>query len=69
MEVPYPHYRVVCYTDNTNGITVSVIQSRLMSTQCLDTTTTRYSVYTDRANIIMADKLLQTYKNSKWLWC
>ena len=33
MEVPYPDHRAVCYTHNTNGITVSIIESRLMAAQ------------------------------------
>ena len=41
MKVPYPDYRVICYTDNVNSITVSVIQPGLMTTQCLDTAATK----------------------------
>ena len=44
MEVPYPDHRAVCCADNTDGITVSVVQSHLMTTQCLNTTTTKETV-------------------------
>ena len=39
MEVPYCNHRVVCDTDNTNGITVGIVELCLVTTQGLDAPT------------------------------